>query len=63
MDLAKAYMIIVSSIPALYRRWKDAPNEVAVYLHRMLLDEAIAWCKGYQSGTGRTVEDFSEYQS
>ena len=60
--LARGYTVLVSSIPALYRAWRDAPNQTARSLNRVLLDAAIEWVMLYQQDVlGREADNFDEY--
>lgn len=61
LDVERGYTVIVSSIPALYRAWRDGPNDTAARFDRMLLDAAIEWVVAYQRAQGREPDDFSEY--
>lgn len=62
-QLNVAYIIIVSSIPALYRSWKASPNEQAANLNRILLNNALTWCERYQVEVqGREPDDYSGFR-
>ena len=61
LDVERGYTVIVSSLPALYRSWRDSPNETAALLNRMLIDAAIEWLQSYERATGRPVDEFREY--
>jgi hypothetical protein len=53
-----AYVLLVSSIPALYRAWNQSPNEVAERLNALLYAEVTDWVTAYQETTGRTVDSY-----
>jgi hypothetical protein len=56
------YIIIVSSIPALYRSWRDSPSKDSKRLNRMLLDAAIILVQTYQRDEmNREPDNFEEY--
>jgi hypothetical protein len=59
--IERAYTILVSSIPSLYRAVQTSPNPLAAHLHDDLLRHAIDWVQAFQRDTGRTVDNFSEY--
>lgn len=48
-----AYTLLISSVPALLRAWRQSPNETARRLNRHLHNEVVAWCLEYQRLTGR----------
>ena len=51
--LERAYTLLISSVPALFRAHKQSPNDTAVRLNAMLHDSVIEWLLDYQAVTGR----------
>lgn len=51
--LERAYTLLISSIPALWRAHRDSPNAVAKSMNAMLHDAVVDWLLAYQVATGR----------
>jgi hypothetical protein len=52
-DLDRAYTLLISATPALFRAWRQSPNENAKRLNGMLHDAVVDWCREYQQATDR----------
>lgn len=57
-DWERAYTLLVSATPALWRRFEDSPNDVAAHLNGVLSDAVVDWVQDYQRSTGRPVDEF-----
>jgi len=51
--LERAYTLLISATPALYRAYLSSSHESAAYLNRMLHDAVVDWLLDYQAATGR----------
>ena len=54
----EAYVLLVSSIPALYRAWGQSPNAQAERLNQLLYTKVTDWVTAYQRVTGRKVDTY-----
>lgn len=50
--LERAYTLLVSSTPALYRSWVASPNERAAHLNAFLHDAVVDWLREYAEAQG-----------
>ena len=51
--LARAYTLLISSVPALLRSHRDSPSDTARRLNASLHDAVVDWCVEFQKATGR----------
>jgi hypothetical protein len=58
VTIEEAYVLLVSSIPAIYRSWNQSPNATAERLNRLLYIKVTNWVTDYQRQTGRTVDSY-----